>query len=178
MSPMLKSTPRTKARRIKIQRELTVERLHELLDYDPLTGIFRWKRSGGGRLAGTRAGTMTEKGYTVIGIDDREYRAGRLAWFHYYGEWPRGLIRYIDRHRDNNSLANLKDSTPHEINCLRQQPLKRRLPRGVKKNGSRFHAEIAHHGKTIYLGSFRTPEEAHECWKQEARRLRADFLTE
>jgi hypothetical protein len=172
---MMKKAPRTKARRIKVQQKLTVERVRDLLDYDPITGRFYWTASRGGRYAGTEAGSLKETGYHVIGIDDKEYRAGRLAWFHYYGKWPTGLIRYINQNRADNSISNLKDATPHEINCTRRQPFKRRLPRGVKKNGNRFHAEIAHHGKTIYLGSFMTPEAAHERWKQEATKLRATF---
>jgi hypothetical protein len=46
--------------------ELTAERLRELLDYDPETGVFRWKMN---RRRGKVAGTLRPDGYRQIGID-------------------------------------------------------------------------------------------------------------
>jgi hypothetical protein len=168
---MMKRTPRTKERRAKYQGPLTPERLREVLDYDPLTGLFRWKHTLGGRVAGTVAGTVNVGGYIVISIDDHEYRAGRLAWFWTHSTWPENFIRYLNKNRADNRIENLRDATKLEINSTRFVR-ERSLPRGVRKRGNSYVAEIHHKNKTLVLGSFTTPEAAHERWKQEAALLR------
>ena len=73
------------------ENELKSEYVRSLLDYDPETGILRWKTSVGGpqgaRIqAGSIAGSKsTREGYLVIGIDGKTYRAHRLAWLIFTG---------------------------------------------------------------------------------------------
>lgn len=68
------------------------ERLLELLDYNEATGDFRWRKDKtGGVKAGDIAGTiLTPKGrntsYRTISLDNRMYRAHRLAWFYVHKE--------------------------------------------------------------------------------------------
>src|SRR5262249_22639430 len=58
--------------------ELTQARLHELLDYDPDTGEFRWcKQKKKNHHAGDVAGCRAMSGYWMIHIDGRNYRAHR-----------------------------------------------------------------------------------------------------
>jgi len=68
---------------------LTVERLREVLDYAPGTGIFTWKprvETGRGatifnkRFAGKQAGCPDAYGYIQLSIDRGRYKAHRLAW--------------------------------------------------------------------------------------------------
>ena len=72
-------------------KELTTELLKELLDYNPLTGIFRWKyrhlnyfnrehdcNAWNTRYSGTRAGNVSE-GLLVIQILDKPHMASHLA---------------------------------------------------------------------------------------------------
>ena len=60
---------------------LTVERLREVLDYNPETGAFRWKvNTGNNTRVGAIAGTLV-KGYRFIRIDNVRYSARRLAQF-------------------------------------------------------------------------------------------------
>lgn len=90
---------------------LTAERLRELLDYDPETGYFRWRRDVGARAwKGQLAGTMARDGYEYIGIDRRRYPAHRLAWLYVHGEWPRGLLRHLNWLRSDNRLENLREA--------------------------------------------------------------------
>src|SRR5258708_38186814 len=77
------------------EEKLTQERLRELLDFDPATGVFVWavNRNGGrGIVSGTRAGSVkpcgSNKRYRYIKIDDVDYLAKRLAWFWTHGRWP------------------------------------------------------------------------------------------
>jgi hypothetical protein len=62
-------------------KTLTRERLVELLDYDAVAGLFRWKISRGGKAyAGSIAGTNNSKGYVVVCIDCLRHMAHHLVW--------------------------------------------------------------------------------------------------
>lgn len=86
---------------------LTVERLRELLDYDPETGVFRWKEPRRKCRVGEVAGSLRKDGYVKIQVDGRFYQAHRLAWLCVYGVWP-SAIDHIDGNRANNAIANLR----------------------------------------------------------------------
>lgn len=76
-------------------RTLTHDRLLEVLDYDPATGVFTWKvrlsrkfpvgRSAGGVRKGSRTSTF------YVRIDEHDYTGARLAWFYVTGKWPHRL---------------------------------------------------------------------------------------
>jgi hypothetical protein len=67
---------------------LTQERLKEVLNYDPETGIFTRAVKRHKYPAGEKAGTVEFNGYIVIRISGKTYKAHRLAWLYVYGEWP------------------------------------------------------------------------------------------
>ncbi len=94
---------------------VTQEQLRELLDYDPLTGIFTWKlnrRGGRGIVPGQRAGTVKttggQKQYRYIRINEVDYLAKRLAWFWVHNRWP-SYLRCVDRDEGNCAIGNLLD---------------------------------------------------------------------
>jgi HNH endonuclease/AP2 domain len=96
----------------KVWPELTAERLRELMEYDPETGVFKWRRGRGGVWAGTVAGTVDPStGYVRIYVDQKNHHAHRLAWLHVTGAWPEGQIDHRDLDRANNRFANLRPAT-------------------------------------------------------------------
>ena len=101
---------------------LTQSQLKEALDYNQETGIFtrlisvRGTNSKVGDVAGWVEKTT---GYRRIMINNKTYRAHRVAWFYVHGIWPKDQIDHDDHDRDNNRIANLQEATNQE-NCKNQ----------------------------------------------------------
>lgn len=99
---------------VSVLTNLTVERVREMLHYDPSTGVFTWKVRPTGksrRRVGDNAGTVKTingRPQLYVGIDGRGFIAGRLAWFYTHGEWPAGRIGYINGNSSDIRIANLK----------------------------------------------------------------------
>lgn len=96
--------------------KVTADSTREKLNYDPVTGIFTWKIGTGKRWRGIQSGrpagsARDRRGYRYLRIDGEEYTAHRLAWLLYYGEWPKGIIRFNDGDPSNCSIANLRDAS-------------------------------------------------------------------
>ena len=152
---------------------LTAEKLRELLDYDPATGVFIWAvRSNQNTLAGTLAGT-TKHSYFAISISSRVYAAHRLAWLYVHGVWPTYHIDHKDGDIRNNQITNLRD-VPRNVNMQNRRKAQinnRSGLQGAMKNGSGWMSRIAANGVIHYLGNFQTPEEAHQAYLKAKRRL-------
>lgn len=52
----------------------------------------------------------SQRGYGYIRIDGRDYTAAQVAWFWVHGEWPKGILRFIDGNKENFCIGNLRDS--------------------------------------------------------------------
>lgn len=112
--------------------ELTAERLRELLNYDPETGVFTRRVATGGRYgaaAGTVAGTEKD-GYVVISVHSKLHRAHRLAWFYMTGKWPEHDIDHEDTSRANNRWKNLREA-PGAINAQNKRRAQRNSKTGL-----------------------------------------------
>ena len=140
---------------------LTAQRLRELLNYDPGTGIFTALKGRPKLRVGAIAGTKREDGYIWIKIDYAQYGAHRLAWFYMTGTWPAAELDHWDRNRSNNAWANLRPATD------KQQAENRKIYitctsgiRGVRFESGKWRARIGHAGRYLHVGFFRTKEEA------------------
>lgn len=88
---------------------LTHARLLEVLDYDPVSGLFRWRISNSNRApVGAIAGSR-RKGHLAIRIDGVRHYAHRLAWLYMTGEWPKGQIDHKSRDGADNRWVNGRD---------------------------------------------------------------------
>jgi Demerecviridae HNH endonuclease len=159
----------------RYRNDLTAERVRELLDYDPETGIFIWRIDRGMRArAGDRAGFIRQDGYICIKINGVAYQAHRLAFLWMSGSWPAEQIDHVNRVRHDNRWTNLREATPSE-NSINSLPRDRLLdlPRGVHTTrcGGKFRAHVA----GIYIGTFDTAEEAGEAYAAAAHALYGEF---
>jgi hypothetical protein len=154
--------------------------LLDQLDYDPNTGIFRWKHTRHRVNAGDVAGSITSKGYRTIKIDGEAHKAHRLAWFYMAGVWPTGVIDHRNGKTDDNRFANLRD-TNQTSNTENQQNLSRRSTTGFKgvtfvSHLGKYKAQISSKGVHTYLGLHETPEAAHDAYMTAKRKLHQGFV--
>ena len=143
---------------------LTPQRLRDLLDYDPLTGVFT--RLHPARCLGRVAGGLDARGYRYISVGGRSYAAHRLAWLHTYGAWPAQMIDHINGVKSDNRLNNLRDVSNAQNMQGARKPSRRSASGllGVTRGPYKWHAELTIDGKRKWLGAFATPELASEAY--------------
>ena len=163
---------------------LTQQHLKEILRYEPLTGKFYWRRTSSSRFkvgqeaAGSKGGSG--KAYICIGLEGQKYLAHRLAWLYMTGAWPQNDIDHINGEKSNNRWLNLRDVTrtvnmqnlrgPTRSNrATKLLGVARIRAKGLKKIC--WAARIRHEGKKVHLGSFDSPEQAHQAYLVAKRQL-------
>lgn len=93
------------------------DRLLEIVDYDPDTGIFVWryrpghKRGFNARFAGSSAGYTGLDGYVSIRLDGRLYKASRIAVFYVTSKWPSAEVDHKNRNPSDNRFDNLREAS-------------------------------------------------------------------
>lgn len=160
---------------------LTQERLKELLEYSPSTGLFFWRVDRGGKHAGDIAGCK-KRTYIVISVDDCVYRAHHLAWLYMTGEWPNPFVDHRDTNKHNNVWTNLRLATKSQnmanIGLIKtnKSGLKGASRyRAGESYGKPWQASIAQDGKSKHLGHFATKEEAHAAYCEAAQKIFGEF---
>jgi len=146
-----------------------VELLKELFDYDPLTGLLRWKKRLGPRaMPGTVAGTPQQNGYISIKVNNQRCLAHRICWAIYYNEQlsPDYEIDHIYGNTNDNRISELRKSNRKEQGYNRKTMSNNTSGhRGViwVKRDKCWEASIQLNGKFKRLGRFQTKEEAIEA---------------
>lgn len=146
---------------------LTIDRLKEVLHYEPSTGVFTWLKITRGKAAvGDVAGCTNRDGYIVISVDGRQYKAHRLAWFYAHGTWPAGAIDHRDHVKANNAITNLRDATDAVNNQNMVRPQRRNSSGflGVYRARRKWRAKLMANGRVVDLGLHETPELAHQAY--------------
>lgn len=142
-----------------------------LLAYDPQTGDFFWLVDRPGVQAGAVAGSRKPDGYSWrITYAHRTMVAHHLAWLFAHGEMPpEGMV--VD-HKDlnpfNNRIDNLRLATAQQ-NSANRRPRRDGLKGVARLRSGRYQAQIKVNGKSLYLGSFPTEEEAHCAYMAAAK---------
>lgn len=179
----------TKEEAMRMPKTIEADKLRSALDYDPDTGVFTWKtrqkrnKTWNTKFAGKVAGSLDNRGYWVIRLDDDDgspqlYQSHRLAWVWVHGAWPRDGIDHINGIQTDNRIANLRLATQRQNlrNCGPQSNNKVGL-KGVSfcKHTGRWRAQLRHNGKSINIGRFDSPEEANAAYRKAEQIVGGEF---
>jgi len=156
-------------------------RLKEVLSYNPDDGSWIWINppKQHPRLKGCNAGTKRpSRGlyYLKIRVDHKVYSAHRLAFLYMEGFMPK-IVDHINGNTLDNRWNNLRPVTQNQ-NAWNTKIFKKRsnLPMGVRFNASgNYGARIAYYNKTLYLGTYSTPEEASFVYLKKRRELFGEY---
>ena len=150
------------------------ERVRAAFEYEEETGLFRWRERPdvhpcvNRRRAGRVAGTPNGKGYTMIRVDGRAFKAHRLAWLYVYGSWPVKQIDHINGVKNDNRIANLREADNSVNQQNRCKPTKGSNSKylGVcwSRASQKWMAVIRTNGRQKYLGVYECEEDARDAY--------------
>lgn len=159
---------------------LTQKRLKELLHYDPDTGVWtRIKSRGRTDLVGAVCDCVDGGGYICIRIDSGRYKAHRLAFLYMLSRWPKDEVDHIDLNLTNNKWANLREAT--HIQNMRNIKVRAdnvSKMKGVTYFAGGYQARITVNRKRVFLGFFKTPQEAYSAYLGAAAKHFGAFMRE
>lgn len=158
---------------------VTQERLKELYNYCPETGVFTRKTSRKGNPAGSVAGNLNQ-GYLRFRVDGKTYKAHRMAWLYVYGVMPKNDIDHINQIKTDNRIANLRDVTDSENQMNKGPPSSNKTGyKGVSycKQSRLYMANCQRKGRTYYAGLFDTAEEANIAAIALRKEIHGEFAT-
>jgi HNH endonuclease/AP2 domain len=161
---------------------ITQEFVRSILDYDPETGIFTWRRrpdvppKWNGRYAGTVAGRPC-KNHLEISIHKKRHQAHRLAFVWMTGECP-PEVDHMDTDGLNNRWKNLRPAT-HSQNHGNKHAQSNNTSgyKGVMwcKRSKRWIAKIKCGDKVAWLGAFVDKESARDAYVDGAIKYFGEF---
>ena len=143
--------------------------VRKLFDYDPETGLLRWRVNISKHAAGAVAGSRSSRGYISIRYEGRHYLAHRLAFLWMEGRWPEPQIDHRNKNVVDNRWGNLREATASQNAANKHVlPMNKVGMKGVvlieRYGVSKFEAKIRVAGRQIYLGRFETAQEAHAAY--------------
>jgi hypothetical protein len=160
---------------------LTAERVREVLNYDPETGVFTWRKKTGRKAKiGKAAGVIHSSGRVFMSIDGHKSFGHRVAWLHVTGEWPpEGMtIDHINGDCSDNRWSNLRLATRRQNQGNRK--INKNNSCGVKgvywvpKSG-KWRASIVVNRRNKHIGTFDDKHEAGRAYMAAAERYFGEF---
>lgn len=167
--------------------DLPISRLRELFSYEPNTGELIWKerpaetfKSKAGYVnfmrdfCGRSAGTVSNRGYLRLKIQDRSYLSHRVIWAFFYGEWPSAEIDHINGVKTDNRILNLRNVSMLENERNKSRPENNTsgyIGVWYRKDKDLWQAAIRANGIRYHLGYHETPELAYAARLKKQKEL-------
>lgn len=156
---------------------ITQSELREILDYDPATGVFVYRKKVAKKIVvGQEAGCTASDGYVRIRINGVLYLGHRLAWLHYHGEPVPSIIDH--RNGFSNRISNLREATRsnNAMNSKSHRDGSSKF-KGVSWSAKRgkWQASICKDRHHISLGRFDSEEEAARAYSRASAIYHGDF---
>lgn len=156
----------------------SIERIREVLAYDPITGVLTWRITSGRAIAGREAGGVDQwTGYHRVRVDGVPILSHHVVWAIVTGEWPEQLD-HVDGAKDHYRFENLRECTQSQNMANVGRP--NNNTSGIK--GVTFHkasglwrAQIEIEGKKKHLGCRLTREGAAELYTAAAANHYGEF---
>lgn len=149
---------------------ITRERLKELLEYNPETGLFSRLQNRANQKKGSIVGTKDKDGYLEVTLDRVKYKLHRLAWFYSYNNWPIE-IEHDNRIKDDNRLCNLRNVT--RVQNSKNHPLHKDNKLGISGLCWNRGAWQVYIGKRKYVGRYKDFFEA--CCARKSAEFKENF---
>ena len=163
------------------------EYIRENLRYDPETGYLWWTNPSENSVRTPKSlnkpvGYTHSEGYLHFSFKLSSKKvwlfSHRVAWFLYYGSWPKDMLDHINGIRWDNRIENLREAT-NEQNARNQRSHKDSLSqhKGAcwDKQNQKWKARIMVSGKQKSLGSYASEEEAARAYDKAAREQFGDY---
>jgi hypothetical protein len=136
---------------------------------------YRIFRSWNGRYAGKPAGSVMNKGYVVIVIQNGHFLAHRLVWLLRRGEPVPDEIDHRNGDRTDNRISNLREATRSDNNANARKPSHNTTGvKGICRSRGAYLVQVKS-GGTRYRREFRTLKEAVAARRKAATRLHGAF---
>ena len=160
------------------EKKLSFEKAKEMFDYNPDTGLL-FRKTGSKYInhihINSFVGWKTPNGYMRVSVNNFNYNVHRLIWLLMTGKWPEHQIDHINGIRNDNRFCNLREATNSQNSANSSRRLNFAGYRGVYKDHKKWRAQIRFNNKTISLGTYETPEEAHAAYVAKAKELFGDY---
>ncbi len=165
-----------------MEKVLSPDILRLLIDYDPATGVARWKdrdsnyakfpNQWNSTNSGKALGCVNRYGYFQTSLLGKQYKVHRIVWAIHHGEWPTFHIDHINGIRTDNRIENLREAT-FSVNAKNQSKPKNNSSGvvGVDRKNGKWRARISNNGFRIDLGSFPTKKEAVYARREAEKRI-------
>jgi len=153
-----------------------VEELWELFSYNPLTGQLHWRiKPRRSTRIDAPLGSLG-RDYIYTQINHKRYSVHRLIWAWVNGRDPDAFVDHIDGNKTNNQAWNLRRATKAQNSWNRSSQRDNTSGyKGVFRNHKNWTAQIRANGRVYCLGTYKTPEQAHQAYCEAARRLHGEF---
>lgn len=154
--------------------------VRELFDYDPETGLLRWRIAISSHKPGEVAGRSKAHRYIEIRFEGRWYTGHRLAFAWMEGRWPDPEVDHKNGDKLDNRWSNLREATKSQqaanrkLACTNKVGLKGVI-RVTRYGVTKFEARLRIDGKQHHLGRFETAQEAHAAYVVAAEKYHGQF---